>query len=283
MGINAITIGIWAAASGKTGELWTPAQIASMHFSGDSVVTDVSALASAWEDLSDLGYDATQTTASYRPVINYSSLNSYYTLSFDGSNDYFGLPSTSYSTFNNVNKAWVFAVVKRNYDDTENKERALCVFGTNTGYTRVGVFISPSTAANKLSVGGRRLDSDSFYGYTSPNTILINKWNIILGYIDYTERTISLYVNGELDGQTTGAFTAAGNTSATDSYRARISSQTGTSPASWMYASLADIAIGNTELTQALIDKLFGYAAHKYGLTANLASDHPYKVSAPTV
>jgi hypothetical protein len=44
---------------------------------------------------------------------------------------------------------------------------------------------------------------------------------------------------------------------------------------------IATIVIAtNPSLTD--LQKLEGWAAHKYGLTANLPSDHPYKLVGPT-
>lgn len=42
-----------------------------------------------------------------------------------------------------------------------------------------------------------------------------------------------------------------------------------------------DIIIANSTITAAVREKVEGYLAHKYGLTANLPGGHPYKSSAP--
>jgi hypothetical protein len=45
---------------------------------------------------------------------------------------------------------------------------------------------------------------------------------------------------------------------------------------------LQEILIYNTELSSVTRKKMEGYLAHKWGLTSNLPSDHPYKTTAPT-
>ena len=44
---------------------------------------------------------------------------------------------------------------------------------------------------------------------------------------------------------------------------------------------LGELLIYNTELNVSNFEKVEGYLAHKWGLTANLPGDHPYKNTAP--
>jgi hypothetical protein len=45
----------------------------------------------------------------------------------------------------------------------------------------------------------------------------------------------------------------------------------------------AALIVSSAIPTDAEIDRLNGWAAHKYGLTANLPGGHPYKTTAHTV
>jgi hypothetical protein len=47
-------------------------------------------------------------------------------------------------------------------------------------------------------------------------------------------------------------------------------------------AQIAEILVLNATITTNTRQKLEGYLAHKWGLTANLPSDHPYKTVGPT-
>jgi hypothetical protein len=51
----------------------------------------------------------------------------------------------------------------------------------------------------------------------------------------------------------------------------------------FLNGDIAEIVVASAATTQADEDKLFGYVAHKYGLTASLPALHPYKSSAPQI
>jgi hypothetical protein len=57
----------------------------------------------------------------------------------------------------------------------------------------------------------------------------------------------------------------------------------GTLPATFWVGSHHELIVTNTALSVADRQKLEGYLAHKWGLTANLPSDHPYKSTPPTI
>ena len=48
-----------------------------------------------------------------------------------------------------------------------------------------------------------------------------------------------------------------------------------------MTGDIAEILVGGSTLDTNQRQKIEGYLAHKYGLTGNLPSDHPYKTAAP--
>jgi len=47
-------------------------------------------------------------------------------------------------------------------------------------------------------------------------------------------------------------------------------------------SNISEVVVCNRNLTTVERQKLEGYLAHKWGLTANLPSDHPYKTVGPT-
>lgn len=47
--------------------------------------------------------------------------------------------------------------------------------------------------------------------------------------------------------------------------------------------SVAEHMVGNASVSSTEVDKLYGYAAWKWGLQGNLPSGHPYKTAPPTV
>jgi hypothetical protein len=47
--------------------------------------------------------------------------------------------------------------------------------------------------------------------------------------------------------------------------------------------AVGEVVVGNGALSDGDREKIEGYLAHKWGLTANLPAAHPYKSLAPTV
>lgn len=85
---------------------------------------------------------------------------------------------------------------------------------------------------------------------------------------------ITAYIN---DHATTPATVASSFNTGTTTF-AIFSSVGGASVGPW---TLAELIITRTNLSTANRNKLFGYWAWVYGLTGNLASDHPYKNNRP--
>jgi len=261
---------------------WTPMNITpKLWLSSTNSITDSSGYCSSWEDKSQNTYPYTQSTASYRPLINYLSKNNLPSLTFDGSNDYIVGDSRILGALNAASYAYAFAVFKTGTTDTAVTERAILTFSTAINVNRFSLFASHASVKNRYAIGGRRLDGDSYYTCIS-DTERSQEWDMILGIMDYTNRTMSLYVNGVLDKQVTSAFTASGTTSATNSTYSRVGAGSASTLSSWFNGDIADVVFGTTALTSDDIDKLFGYAAHKYALTGNLLSTHPYKKEPPT-
>lgn len=260
---------------------WTMHDLASppaFLYDHNSPVTDAgSGACSAWGG-------ATQSTAGSRPLIVAAGLNGHRVIDADGTADCLDIPSSLFGTFRNTGKAWMAALHRLDATDGANTERPLILFSVGgSANTRVGLFASPSNAANKLAIGGRRLDADTFYGVTSA-TARSQQWVMALGLIDFTARTIELWVDGVLDGSASGQFTASGNTSNTDSLRARLFGNAGASSSTFFNGKGAVLAGGAGSLPDSgEIDKIFGYMAHEFGLTANLPPGHPFKSAAPTV
>jgi hypothetical protein len=50
----------------------------------------------------------------------------------------------------------------------------------------------------------------------------------------------------------------------------------------YLTGDICEVLILNTHPTATNRQRIEGYLAHKWGLTANLPSDHPYKTVGPT-
>lgn len=151
-------------------------------------------------------------------------------------------------------------------------------------------------SANSFNLGGLRLDADTTSTgstFTSANPPYNTGWHIWIGDLDWANGKRRLYIDGTLIGE--ASYQSSGNTDDTS---------LGTDPLVWT-------AIGNYSLSSAgstaqclsagsrigeMIcaartsgsyvtadrQRLEGYLAHKWGLTANLPSNHPYKNVGPT-
>lgn len=281
--VSAIKNGIEKISDEKSilfGEAWTPQSLANpakLWLSSESVVKDSSDRISQANDLSSSGGNATQLTNSLKPVLLDNKVH------FDGADDYMNLATLN--LFQNIGCGWVFAVVSKNTLDTSDIERPVIAYSNNSNSFRFGLTMGNTSSGNrnKITLGGRRLDSDSYDGVDSSFQVVSNRDYIVCGIIDYANRKIDLYIDGLLNVSKTNAFTGSGNTSNTASTRARLAGGTGAVTITAGDVSLSSIILNNQTLSTEDRQKLEGWAAHKYGLTANLPSDHPYKTLVPTL
>lgn len=245
-------------------------------FSEDSALTGGGSY-SAWADISGNAHDATQGTSSKRPAA--TSIGGKGALLFDGANDVL-LLADSTGVYRNVGSAWIAAVVS--LDAGAAGENPIIFFPVGSGSgTRVGLF-ARGPSSDFPYIGGRRLDADSFAGATHSESITGAGWVMLLGAMDFSSRTLTLYVDGEQVAQTTGAWSGSGNTSNTDSSEGGHIG-TNSLESTRFDGAQAEVMGGVGLPSSTEIDKLFGYMAHKWGLTDNLDAMHPYKSTPPVV
>lgn len=260
---------------------WTPFDLApAALYMEDSPLTLVSSVISQQNDLTANGWHLTQSTAGDRPTPLANELNDHAAIDFDAS-DYFAVPAGALSLFQNKTQGFIAAVVRQDVSDGAGADRIIVSFATNAAASRLALFTGVAAGANRASIGGRRLDADSFFSATSA-TARAQQWLILVGYADWANRTLTLRVNGTQDAQTTGAWSGGGSTSNTASLRARVGAGVGTSPAGFRDGKGTFLLLDDAIPSSGDIEKLEGYLAHRYGLTANLPALHPYKTTAPT-
>jgi hypothetical protein len=277
--------GIIAGGAVETGTLWTMANMAAppSFWVDDTSGTNISSpdLVNDWFDRSGNSWGANMLGTT-RPTLTTSP----WQVDFAGG-DYMNIATGSFGLYQNVASAWMFGVWKRDTADGSNIERPVLAWANNSTMTRVGLYAggAQSGAANKIQMGGRRVDGDSFDRVDSVATHA-GAWVMALGLINYTARTIDLWVNGSYDVGKTSAFGGSGNTSNTASSRSRISSNMTASPASTLNGHIALLAAGVTLPTTDEINRIFGYAAWDradLGLVSLLPVGHPYKSAPPYV
>jgi hypothetical protein len=270
------------------GTLWTPLNMATVPQiyldAEDSVVTDVSGACSAISNLGAMGADGdfSQGTAGSRPAIVESGLNGMRMLSFDGVDDRMLTSSTAAKQlFKSVNHAWVFAVFRRAAATTGNT-RALVYSTVGTGTAgRFAAWAGFSGNDNKLIVRGQRLDGDAA-GTAIVSAVTFSGYTMALCRVNYSTRVAIVEQDAVVRGSGNSPV-SAGATSATDALHPIGLCGFPSGAGGDADVDLSNVLLGNTLLSSDDIDKLFGWAAHKYGLTANLPGGHPYKTVAPTV
>lgn len=270
--------------------LWTPLNMAVVPQvyldAQDSVVTDVAGACSAISNLGAMGVsgDFLQSTAANRPAILAGELNSKRALRFDGVDDVLlGASAQQKAIFQNKPAAWLFLVYKKRTADPSPALRNLFYSTVGGGAAaRFAVYAGLSTVgnANTPNMQVRRLDADPV-GALAAAAASSGAYVMALHRTDYSAGVGTI----EIDGGppiTNLAITSTGNTSNTPAQEA-LSIGAFYNAGGATDADIASVVVSCEAPSLGDIDRLFGWAAHKYGLAASLPGAHPYKTAAPTV
>lgn len=210
-----------------------------------------------WQDQSGNAYNAEQSTSAARPTYRTNQLNGLPAVVFDGTDDRLSLVSGALGMLRNVAGATVFAVVK--YSASGVLMRSIFISNNiGTGQSRLTIGILPD---NKIQIGGRRLDANSFESADSANAIS----NIFLmhsGILDYANAKAFQYRNGTLDG-TDDPFQTAGNTSDTNSVYITIGAN---DTNQLLNGSIAEIIVYNRALNTSELAQVHKYLSMKWGI-----------------
>lgn len=251
-------------------------------------VTDVSGRASQWNDRSGNGWHITQSTAGKRPLITTATLNgSKRVLHFQGpggdaNGDMMHTGTSGNTILSNKAQGWIFGVYSK--ASSEGAPASLPLLAVNTATAsafRLAYMQGFSDALGTPQVRARRLDSDSITAVNAGSSHDLGKWTMFLVYANWSTRRLEIWVDGDLEGFSTALGSSGGNSDSTSSSEAIVmcgASQASTA-ISLAYVAMGAIKAGSLDTTT--IDKMFGWAAHHYGLTANLDVSHPYKSSPP--
>jgi len=251
---------------------WTPAKISTVFWldaADASTITLNGSAVSQWNDKSGNGRNATQATAANQPT--YSATNfpgSLPGLLFDGSNDIMDVSTTAMQNQTH-GVYWVFS-----------RSGA----GSGDGYRPfIGVLASAGQGTDR---GALHYVKTNNYGacypyYSGPNTDNYDlssgtQYASNTGYVMAFQSNTTgwgVWRNGTLESTTNGIVTP-NNTNVGYS----IGGQYSVSRRTNGVISEVIMVQSTDTTTRQLIE---GYLAHKWGLTANLPADHPYKNAAP--
>ena len=209
-------------------------------------------------------------------AITATAINNIPALSFDGVNDVLSLGATS--LLNDAAGGSAFIV----YRWRTVPSVAASVFVIQTGSASARYQVGNTITFGKFESAGRRLDADTYQiAAVSAQNIVALSANIQSTVITYSAALGQQFINGTLDGQN-AAFQTAGNTSSTNSAGTFIGAvnNAGAQPAA---VDIGELVFLNSAASTGDRQKLEGYLAWKWGLQADLPSDHPYKLSPPTI
>ena len=244
--------------------LWTPAAITTalwLDAADASTVTTVSGAVSQWNDKSGNSRHVSQGTAGNRPVVATASVNSLNTILFTQTSTLSGsIKELRSSAAYTANRGSIFIVLK-----PASSQQA---------------FASVFQSRNQGLEGFRSAPAPN-----NQNTVTSNIANTI-GRINGTPiQTFSASQNFHTYSANTAlilgaVYPAASNISFAWSVgRDQILEDNGRG----FNGEVAEVVVLPQVDTTATHERIEGYLAHRWGLTANLPSDHPYKTAAPTV
>lgn len=231
---------------------WTPALLAPtlwLDAADASTITLNGSTVSQWSDKSGNNRNATQTVGADQPEYRIAGLNGKNTIRANG--DWLNVAAFGTTTY-----TWTIVTTARiaNVNAT--------VFGANSlSSTLCPIASSGSTSTELLrvnNVGNPAGAAQLFNGETTQSVATRN----------------DIYLKFAADAIYTVADIPVIDSTIT----------LGLGPFGFIYpGDIGEIVVSPPGLTVANRQKLEGYLAHKWGLTASLPADHPYRNTAPTV
>jgi autotransporter-associated beta strand protein len=240
----------WSPAETTT-QLWLDANDATTIMLDGSAVTD-------WNDKSNNNRNASQTTAANQPALTTTGLNGKNTITFDGNSDFLNLGTgldflagTSHSAF----------IVVANLSTYSN------IYGAANGNSGSGSLHAgfSNGTTYRLNYWG--------HDYTTAVTTNFTNTGSILNYVWPVGSPKQILANGKLEGSGHNALAPAAMAGG-----GRIGNIVGQG---YIGGRIAEMVFLTGTVNQSDRERMEGYLAHKWGLTDNLDTNHPYKTLMP--
>jgi hypothetical protein len=254
LGINSLSDVTWdPSALGATLNGWWDA-------ADDSTITIATGV-SQWNDKSGNGYNAVQATTGVQPAYTTAGLNGKNVLTFtDDELNATGVVLTG--------TGWDFYVVASYASTTDSFGRLLSLSSGSVDHNNatswIPIYAPSANAATAFQNGSG----------ASPNVSLTADEATIM-QSSILASSLTTWKNGTQIG-TKGSASSLNTTSGL-----RIGQSINSIDENWD-GIVAEIVL-TTTLSTTNRQKMEGYLAHKWGLTAGLPNDHPYKSAAPTL
>ena len=248
---------------------WSPSQITTalwLDAADASTVTLNGSTVSQWNDKSGNERHATQATAGNQPTYLTNEINGKSVLDWDGSTDSMTISGGStklHSALSGNNNHSVAMVIK---PDVISNSPVLFHEPINSWQflielnTPAGLYWGYTTAGYRTYTAGA-------FGVANTASFFV--------LIKNTSTTGDAYVGGTI------ASTYSSNFNSTPTMTADILLGSYSSPSYNYNGKFAEIIVSTDAWDSTTRQTVEGYLAHKWGLTANLPNDHPYKNSTP--
>ena len=272
---------------------WDPSLISTalwLDAADAGTITEVGGAVTTWTDKSGNGHNA---TADGNPTYNATGMSTNKpAVQLDGTGDSFTSSITGIGSFNALDVYMVTQTTAAAAADTNtgifwgygNLSFAVGIYPANQGLS-----LASATGAlsgelivcilETASFATGRLGSSSYTRAANTAQILNSKNSTTGASLFANGSQISYNLLNEITTSTNTAPSSIGYTTDSDFHvgALRASGVLQRSPA----IKFAEVIVSSTLLSTTNRQKLEGYLAHKWGLTANLPADHPYKTAVP--
>jgi hypothetical protein len=241
---------VWSPASLSTA-LWVDAADA-------STIIETGGAVSQWSDKSGNNRHATQTTTDKMPLRSVTGLNNRPSINFDGTNDNLNLPTGF--LFNTTAVSVAFVLLGPARVNT-------AIFGSRDDVR--GLEFTFQGSGTRAQVNDSTRFTSNLWRTDSQPAITIFQSN----------STVSA---GWKDGSTVVASNSAGMPALNYNGIYAFGQYASNYGSFFCNMRLSEFIISTSTWTTDQRQRVEGYLAHRWGLTANLPSDHPYKTVGPT-
>jgi hypothetical protein len=274
---------------------WTPAAITTalwLDAADSSTVTTVSSAVSQWNDKSGNGRNAAQGTAGNRPAYQSAAQNGLNAVRFTAASSHFLTAGTT-STWNFLHdgtdsSAFIVARVRSTGDNPGVIHTYFSTLSLSSSDIGLSFLYLDSSSNDAINVSiNKGVPGQSPASITVPDTITPGTYNIMSCYLDANNATAANRIKARINGGTEigsniATFTPSASNS-TDVLNIGSGGVGNTARGFYFTGDMCEILLLNTQPGTTDRQRIEGYLAHKWGLTANLPADHPFKSNAPTL
>lgn len=274
---------------------WTPKLLGSdlklwLDADDESTFTLSGSAVSEWRDKSGNGPNVAQSDSTRRPTRSTNSINGRAVVDCDGSNDGC-LTANNYEMFPTNSTANTFFTVIQ-FDNVSTQRCFLSWAPSNSGTCGGTVAVELQVGLGGSRSGALSIHRGCDYGASTANSTVTTGTTYILSHhilgTGNSPNNLAFYVNGSSKTVTNHAtgWLNAGSYKTGAQVKLAVGSRFDNAGGSGNWDNPTDGRIGEMLLVRAEVStsdrqKLEGYLAHKWGVTADLPSGHPYKNYAP--